>query len=429
MKLSYYQSEHSNISTAISSSLNQLTEYRTQLAQIYQSQTYESPESALNLPFDATINSQINTIIHQKVSSNLKYLVVIGIGGSILGAQAVYHALFGHTELLQPNRYPKLIPLDTTNPRYLTQLTTFINRTIISPEEILINVVSKSGNTTETIYNINWLIEQTRIPPERLIVTTAVNSPMHTTATELGITTLPINDYVGGRYSVFSPVGIFPLTALGVNMPELWEGAQAITTSCLNEDLENNSAALSAATTFAHYQQGRHIHVNFFFNPELETLGKWYQQLIAESLGKSDQVGITPYTAIGSTDLHSLVQLFLAGPDDKFTTFIKTITPTVDETFLKLETFNPSINLQGKTPSNIIDAIYSATQTAYLQSEKPYARIDLDHSLTYSLGEFMQFKMIETMYLAQLFGVDAFDQPAVESYKSVTRKLLNTEDD
>jgi len=192
---------------------------------------------------------------------------------------------------------------------------------------------------------------------------------------------------------------------------------------CLNENLFENPAALSAAITYIHYKRGRNILVNFLFASDLEGLGKWLSQLIGESLGKEKNlkdeivnVGITPVVST-AVDLHSMSQLYLAGPMDKFTNFVKI---KKNKNNIKI----PDGETKTQTLAEITDAIISGVESAYAKRKLPFAEITLEDKTEKSIGEFLQFKMMEIMFLAGLLEINAFNQPNVEEYKVVTRKIL-----
>ncbi len=193
-----------------------------------------------------------------------------------------------------------------------------------------------------------------------------------------------------------------------------------------------NPAAQSALVAYQCYQHGQMVHDTFVFNPELESLGKWYRQLLGESLGKAVQgegdtarVGFVPTVSVGSTDLHSVAQLYLGGPARTLTTFIHanvTAHPHTSPAERVFPDLAPMI--AGKTTAEIMEAILQGTKTAYNNQALPFMEIVFDDLTPFELGAFMQFKMMEIMYLGRLFGVDAFSQPAVELYKVETKKIL-----
>jgi glucose-6-phosphate isomerase len=237
---------------------------------------------------------------------------------------------------------------------------------------------------------------------------------------------------VGGRYSVFSAVGLFPLALLGVDIDALLRGAASMVEQCTLQDIEQNIAAQSAYVLYELYQRGYVIHNFFTFAVDMYALGLWCRQLMAESLGKEYSlegkkvnVGITPLVSVGSTDLHSIVELHLAGPDNTATTFVsvkqsrqKGVVPVCEQ----LETLVADV--QGRSLSTIMSALLGGTEKAYEKVARPYMSVILPDKSEESIGQYMQWKMIETMYLGYLFNINAFIQPQVELYKKETRALL-----
>ena len=234
------------------------------------------------------------------------------------------------------------------------------------------------------------------------------------------------------RYSVFSPVGLFPLGLLGINIEHLLDGARSMRNTCIDIDIQNNPAAIGAAVQYQHYKSGKNITDLFLFSNDLESVGKWHRQLMAESLGKEFNkkgervnIGITPTVSIGSTDLHSMAQLYLGGPHDKFTTFVRVENSTSHINVPRLEGYSELVSgIQEKSLKDIMDAILEGTKSAFRKDGRPFVEITLPDKSEHSIGQFLQFKMIETIYLAYLLDVNPFDQPNVESYKSETRKIL-----
>ncbi|MEK7151985.1 MAG: hypothetical protein AAB773_00980, partial [Patescibacteria group bacterium] len=385
---------------------------------------------------DKELMESVGAALRDKNTTSLKYILVIGIGGSNLGTKAVYDALYGRFDILEPSRMPKMIFLDTTDPGILLHLESFFDKEITSEEEIVINVISKSGDTTETIVNAELVLGMLRkkFPGilDRLVVTTDFGSLLWKIAEAEDITRLSIPEKVGGRYSVLSAVGLFPLAKVGINVTALLDGARKMREKCLSLDIRENPAMVSAAVLFTNYHSGKTINDNFIFHSELESLGKWYRQLLGESIGKEHdrdgnvvRVGITPTVSIGSTDLHSVGQLYLGGPEDKITTFIfaefskrgTVVTPEVFAGVLG--------GISGKKPADVADAILKGVKIAYEKKGLPFMEALLPDITPASLGAFMQFKMMEMMYLGQLFNVNPFDQPNVELYKIETKNILN----
>jgi glucose-6-phosphate isomerase len=389
------------------------------------------PESSLRLPSDRDALATVTQLAGKLAGPKLKYNVVVGIGGSNLGTRAVYDALFGYADLLRPDRFPKLIFAETTDPEWLNATTELLN-SLESGDEIIVTVVSKSGGTTETIANFEIIAESLKPKlgdiTSRIVAITDHNSKLEQAAVSAGIACLNIPDMVGGRFSVLSPVGLFPLATAGVDIAQLLEGARSMRDACLGGD---NPAAASAAVLSLQRERGLRINDNFFFHAELESLGKWYRQLMGESVGKERSIqgkvvhaGITPTVSLGSTDLHSVGQLYLGGPKDKLTTFVSSAKSA--HAIVPSERVFPNLvpMVTGKSAAQIMSAILEGTKIAYHEASLPFVEIVLDAIDEHSLGEFLQFKMLEMMYLAHLMNVNAFDQPSVESYKIETKRLL-----
>lgn len=412
-----------------------LNSYIEHLHKIVEADNYNAEESSINLPADENLFDEVMKLRNEKANSQLKYIIDIGIGGSNLGTKAIYDALFGFFDMLEPERYPKIIFADTTNPATLQRITTLIQDEIKSSDELLINVISKSGGTTETIANAEIIIKAAREKftdiNSRVVVTSDEGSKLWNKAEELGFARLPIPKTVGGRFSVFSAVGLFPLACIGVDIAKLRSGALRVRQQSLAKELEENPALASAVILFLHSQNGKNINDNFFFNQELESIGKWYRQLMGESIGKEKDTkgnkvntGITPTVSTGSTDLHSMAQLYIGGPKDKVTTFVYANTQTNSNVPENQQMPELVEGISGKSAKQIMNAILEGTKIAYKNVEHPFMEVLLDDVNEYSLGEFLQFKMMEMMYLGKLLNVNTFDQPNVEDYKVETKKIL-----
>ena len=425
--------EHSGVDTG--STLKSLSDYTTHLQQVRAAGGYSELEASLNLPFDNELLERVQALVAKKVTPQLKYTVVIGIGGSNLGTKAVYDALLGYRDLLEPNRFPKMLFAETTDPEVLTSLNSLL-ATLEQPEELLLVVISKSGGTTETLANFEILANplRTKFGADmlgRVVVITDDGSKFMQAAESAGFSHLGMPLQVGGRYSVLSAVGLFPLLCVGLNIEALRQGARDLAELCLAGDSADNLAAQSAAALALNLKSGHPINDNFFFHPELESLGKWYRQLMGESVGKQRDLddhtvyaGITPTVSLGSTDLHSVGQLYLGGPKDKFSTFVASshsaqISVPADRTLPDLVSM-----VAGKSAAGIMAAILEGTKIAYHKAGRPFMEITLDALDEPSIGAFLQFKMLEMMYLGRLLHVNSFDQPSVESYKIETKRLL-----
>ncbi len=435
--LFHYQSSCLLEKKFINATFSQLSDYLAHLNKVAESGSYNFPESSINLPADENLLQTVIETAKRFGGKKIKYIIDIGIGGSNLGTKAIYDALVGFYDNLEVGRYPKIFFADTTNPVFLSKLVCLIESQVQSPEEIVVNAISKSGGTTETTANMEIILQAVRNKfgndgLKRVVVTSGEGSKFWQGAKSNGVETLALPDTVGGRYSVFSTVGLFPLAVAGFDITALLEGALSVRAQCLLKEVEKNPAIMSAIFLYVHAKEGRVINDNFVFNQELESVGKWYRQLMGESIGKEHDLdgkvvhaGITPTVSVGSTDLHSVGQLYLGGPRDKTTTFISAAKNSADVQ-IPSSPLMPGLvdSIYGKNASDIMRAILTGVKEAYKKQRLPFVEVQLEEISEYSLGEFLQYKMIEMMYLGKLLNVNTFDQPHVELYKIETKKVL-----
>lgn len=398
---------------------------------------YTSPYDFLSLVYDTESISAVQKLALEKLRLNPTLLIVIGIGGSSLGARALYQALFGsyYNELANGLRIYFAETIDTDETYELVLL---MQQELEKGNAVLLNVISKSGTTLETIVNFDVfaLLLRNAFDEEYhhyIVVTTHDGSLLWNIAQKEGFARLSIPLSVGGRYSVFSPVGLFPLAMMGVDIEKLLKGAQDIIGSCVSNDLNENPAASRALVLYNLYNKGFTIHDMFIFATDLHNFGLWYRQLMGESIAKQHTlsgeqvfIGITPTVSLATVDLHSVAQLYLGGPFDKITTFVsvknqKTDISFSNNQFIKILGLS---QLQSTKFTHIMNAILQGTQTAYKKNQRPFMAFELDAKDPYCLGKLLQICMIEMVYLAYLLGVNPFDQPEVERYKKEVRVLL-----
>lgn len=406
---------------------NSEDEYVAHLQKISQDNTYSQPEASLALPFDPQHTNACRDLYAKLVrDTKLKYVVVIGIGGSNLGTLAIYNALFGERDTHTHHAAPRLICLDTVHSATLHLTVNLILREVATPDELVVCVISKSGNTTETMANANIFIDtlsrRNISLKNRVVCITDAKSPFDHFAQEHNLHVLHLPKQVGGRYSVFSSVGLFPLLCTGVVIDLLLKGAQ-----CALLGLENRTSSPAIATyrdLKEALSQGVHVHDLFLFDPRLETLGKWYRQLCAESLGKEGK-GLLPTVSIGSTDLHSVAQLYLGGKNDRITSFLWV---TQDHTYtVSKDPFLPLVpSIKGQSLSEIYRAIYEGTRVAYRKTGRRYHSFEWQKLGEYELGMWMQSAMVWTMLLGKHLDINAFDQPQVELYKEAMRSFFKS---
>jgi glucose-6-phosphate isomerase len=407
-----------------------LDEYVTELQNIAGPTHYETPDSCINLPFDEDLYREVKNVFDYVVTGDLNHIVLIGIGGSNLGVKAIYDALYGEVDIVTEDRVPKMYFCDTVDSLYMTTLAKYLRDKVRKPEEVLFIIVSKSGSTIETISNAEYLIHTIGTLfgaiDERILVISDKATPLSKYAEKRGGNFLTIPEKISGRFSVFSAVGIFPLMCIDQELPaKIISGARKMRNKCLIRGVVENPALLSAAIVYENYAKGKNIHNFFVFQPEFESLGKWHRQLLGESLGKNG-MGIFPAVSVGSTDLHSVAQLYLGGPRNIFTSFMRVEQPKYKSAVIAPATRygDTSGYLAGYSLDNVMGAFYDATVATYKENDLPYTEILLSEPSGELIGEYLQLKMMETMFLAKLMGVNAFDQPNVELYKNKTRDIL-----
>jgi len=366
------------------------------------------------------------------------HVLVLGIGGSALGTKALLNALRppAWNELDDEARefFPRLTVLENVDP---TSVAAALDR--IDPRRVLVNVISKSGGTAETMAQYlvvrAWLEEALGPAAYRHLVFTT--DPSRGALRELAqrehIATLDVPPEVGGRFSVLSPVGLLPAALVGIDIEGLLDGARVALERAEVDDLHQNPAALYAALHHeADQQQGARIHVLMPYTDRLRELAEWYRQLWAESLGKrSDRqgrtvhAGPTPVGAVGATDQHSQVQLFMEGPYDKVITFV-----TVESFGVEVKIPGASgpasglppdlAYLPGHTLGELLRAEYEATSSALAQMGRMNCTLNLPDLSARTLGETIMFFQLATGYAGVWYGIDPFDQPGVELGKRLT---------
>ncbi len=397
---------------------------------------YKTDYASLSLSSDERLLRDVNEVINAKRTLRPYILVVVGIGGSCLGARAVYGGLAEKCD--EGNSETRCYFVASVDSSYTLSVYRRCEAALQNGQNILVTVISKSGTTTETIANaqifLQLLLQYKKPYKEYVVVITDEGSPLCKVAREHEMSCLTVPSLVGGRFSVLSAVGLFPLGMLGIDINALRAGAQSMKESCCDTNIENNPAALSAAILYEQYKAGFVIHDTFIFSCALREFGAWYRQLMGESIGKahdragkSVHVGITPTVSIGTNDLHSVAQLYLAGPYNRITTFVSAL----QEQTVRVEDGTPFDSLvpmiQGKSFEAIMLATLQGTKTAYEKNKRPFMAIDLPELSAFTIGQLLQLKMVEIMYLGFLFSINPFDQPQVELYKKETREILSHE--
>ena len=348
-------------------------------------------------------------------------VIILGTGGSSLGGQTLY-------ALADERAQPRLHFLDNIDPATFEALFA-----VIDPARTGVVAISKSGGTAETMTQfaicIDWLrakLDADAVGRHTIAVTEPRDNPLRQLATQLTTSILDHDPGIGGRYSVLSNVGLLPAMLAGLDVAALRDGAGETLDAALNAATPRDSApALGAAIGVGLSERhGIGTTVILPYVDRLAHFGLWFRQLWAESLGK-DGKGTTPIRAMGTVDQHSQLQLYLAGPADKmFTLVTKDIAgsgPIVPRDLAS----DPSLAyLTGKRMGDLLDAEQRATEQSLIRNGRPTRRFHIARLDEKTLGGLLMHFMLETIIAADLFGVNAFDQPAVEEGKVIARQYL-----
>lgn len=361
-------------------------------------------------------------------------IVILGIGGSALGPIALRTALrpSGWNMLDDKARdgYPRLHVLDNVDPETIAAL---LGRLRLS--RTLFIVTSKSGGTAETM--AQFLIVHERLVAEKLDITKQMvfitdpkQGALRPLADRLQVPALVIPANIGGRFSVLTPVGTLPAALIGVDVKALLSGAGEMAQRCAGAELASNPAGVYAILQWLADTKLRKAIVVFMpYSDPLRDFAAWFVQLWAESLGKkrSDgtSVGSTPLAALGATDQHAQVQLFMEGPADKTVTFVAVRERATD---VKIPAAFSDVKelgyLAGHSLGELIDIEQRATAGALARRARPNMTIHLDRVDAAHIGQMMMFLEIATAFAGQLYGIDAFNQPGVELGKQFAYALL-----
>jgi len=361
-------------------------------------------------------------------------IVVLGIGGSSLGAIALRTALlpaaWNARTLRERAGRPRLHVLDNVDPRTIAGVLS-----IIALNRTLFVVISKSGGTIETL--AQYLVVRDRLAHEGLdaarhlaFVTDPARGALRAIAARDGIPVFAVPPNVGGRFSVLSPVGTLPAALCGIDVEALCTGAMVMRDATMGNDLEHNAAGLFAALQWrAHARAGMGLHVMMPYSDALRDLAPWFVQLWAESLGKVDadgaHVGPTPIASVGATDQHSQVQLFMEGPADKTVTFLRVDTAADDVEIPRLEAAEPALAfLGGHTLGELLDIECRATASALARAGRPSMTMTVGASDAWHVGGLMMWFMQATTLAGPLYRVNPLDQPGVELGKRLANKDL-----
>ncbi len=360
------------------------------------------------------------------IRSEGKYLICIGIGGSYLGAQATISALGKQIPCHNTNETQIFFAGHNMSSQYLTELIKTVDWS-----STWINVISKSGTTTEPGLAFRILYDQLvkkvgKHEANRRVIATTDKSrgALKRMATENGFQTFVVPDDVGGRFSVLTAVGLLPIAAAGINIDKLLTGAYKMREICRNNDLYKNPALRYAALRNILYRQDKSIEILANFEPALHSIGEWWKQLFGESEGKAGK-GIFPVTVDLSTDLHSMGQMIQEGMRHIFETFMIIEDAPTQLTIPHWKDDYDGFNyLAGKTLHFVNQKAYEGTAQAHKQGGCPNMTIFLPELSEFYLGQLFYFFEYAVAISGYVLGVNPFDQPGVEAYKSNMFRLL-----
>ncbi|AKP36371.1 glucose-6-phosphate isomerase [Leuconostoc mesenteroides] len=366
----------------------------------------------------------------QKIQSDSKVLVVIGIGGSYLGAKMAVDFLnpMFNNELADNQRQGVKIYFagNSTSASYINDLVR-----VIGDQDFSVNVISKSGTTTEpsiAFRVFKQLLEKkysAEAAKQRIYATTDANrGALHDEAKISGYETFTIPDGVGGRFSVLTAVGLLPIAASGADIEALMTGARDAQEEYSDSDIKNNEAYKYAAVRRILYDKGYTTELLINWEPTMQYLSEWWKQLMGESEGKN-QKGIYPSSANFSTDLHSLGQYIQEGRRDLFETVVKLDNPVSNIDLPHEDGNNDGLQyLEGVTIDEVNTKASQGVTLAHVDGGVPNLAVHLPAQDAYSLGYLIYFFEIAVGASGYTFGINPFNQPGVEAYKTAMFALL-----
>ena len=341
-----------------------------------------------------------------KKFSKYKNIIVIGMGGSILGTKSIY-------SFLKKRIKKEVFFFDNLDSNLYLKY-----KTINNLKNSCFIVVSKSGNTFETITNLATVFSEKLVKNKLIIITEITDNALMAVANKYHAEIIEHKEFVGGRYSVLSETGMFPAALMGLNLTKFKNLKDLIKNKNFVSSLIQNVAGIYTLNS-----KKINNSVILSYDSSLDDLGYWYQQLVAESLGKQGK-GINPILSFGPKDHHSLLQLYLDGPKDKFFTFFNS--SKKENKFKVTQDIIPSNMrfLRNKNLQFIINAQCKATKNIFKLRKIPFRQITFNDKNENELGEIFTFFVLETILLSRLMNINPFDQPAVEQVKIETKKIL-----
>ncbi len=369
-------------------------------------------------PYNERMSKRVGEIALRVKKEKIQTVVWVGIGGSGLGPKVMQDVFEGPGTL-------EFVLVDTIDPSQLA-----LYRDMIDWKHALVVVVSKSGNTLETMSAFFLFWEHLKSACGKSAHTRVVgitdpsDGPLHDFCIDNDIEMLPIPRDVGGRYCIFTPVGLLPLALLGGSIEQFLRGAKEMDEQTQQTTLEENPAAMLAATQYLlETKRGYLMRVIMPYSQRLRSLAQWNQQLIAESLGKNEVRNPFPVAAIGTQDQHSLLQQWLAGPRKAWHLFIREVEKP--KVFVPQDVPDNFANIAGRTFGQLLDACEEGTGRALTAAKRAHATLSLTRLDAHHLGMIFFCLLTEVVLLGKLYRIDPYGQPAVETGKKFTKELLS----
>jgi glucose-6-phosphate isomerase len=397
--------------------------------------TLKEKKSPITLSFgEAELIPKIKALANT-LQEKYENILIIGIGGSALGAKSILQFLKGPYYNLEQHPHPRIFILDNLDPVLINKL-----EELLDLKKTAIIYASKSGSTPETAANFIYLFNRYQEAggdvKDIIIMCDPAENGINRIAKSLGCYLLPIPHNLPGRYSVLSCVGFLPSELAGIDSAQMLEGAEKMHQSIINQPLDQNPLFVLGSGLFQLASRGRMIHVLFNYSSLLFEFGLWFMQLWGESLGKKHSLngeiiyaGTTPLTCTGATDQHSLLQLFKEGPQDKAFGFLK-INKFPKDLLIPNEfsTEKEYAYFAGHSINEQLGIEQLSTEISLVKAGNPCYLITLRDFSPASLGALFYFYEALVVFSAGLWNINPFDQPGVEEGKNITYSLMNRED-
>ncbi|MCX7823259.1 MAG: glucose-6-phosphate isomerase [Syntrophobacterales bacterium] len=414
-------------------SKEELEKYSNQAEKVWKKLIEDKERSQLafwNILENDLVLAEIRNIEQVVRKKDWENVILLGIGGSALGAMAIFRALRHPFHNLEAK--PRLFIMDNIDPVTFLSLLDMINW-----ERTLVIAISKSGTTAETMSQFLIVLDRIKkklgassVRDQVIVITDPEKGILRSIARSTDIPSCSVPPLLGGRFSVLSPVGLVPALCVGVDIEMLWQGAVwAAKRAGDNHFMDNPSVKMGLYQFIFDSEKKKPIHVYWAYSDALYPLSDWIRQLIAESLGKKradgTSVGITPIKALGVTDQHSQLQLYREGPNDKVIIFLGVKSWERDVEIPSLEESVGSLEyLGGHTLGELFHAEQRATACALAEAGRPNMTLWFPVLNAFTLGQAFFMFELQTAFMGGLYGINPFDQPGVELSKLMTYGLM-----